>query len=440
MWLKWISVFFKNLDDFIDEKYINDKKKFTRKGKLTLKNIIHYILIQKGRSNAIEAYEFCMNFKNDICESVTASAIGQKRKYLDFKIFIDMNKFFINKIYGNKKDLVKFKGYLVFSCDGSKLALPNYEEVKKAFNIKWDYYARTYLARTRVSCIIDSYSNLILDCILTENENSEPKLAIEHMKNLNKRIGVKKTITLYDRGYCCVELMLQHILHGSCFIIRLKSNVFKDERESMTSKDEFVNIAMNQERIGDIEDEEIQKMMKNRPYEKLRITEVKLESGEIEYLISNLPMEKFTTNDLKELYYKRWKIETAFDFLKNVIQIENFTARRELLIKQDFYASILFYNISMTLKQYVEYTERASNKLKEDWAINYNVTVGILKIELWNILPLSSNSRIMEKLKSICNVLKKAKIKINKTLRKDMKVKTSDKTAKFHQNKRFSTL
>ena len=48
MWLKWISVFFKNLYDFIDEKYINDKKKFTRKGKLTLRDIIHYILIQKG--------------------------------------------------------------------------------------------------------------------------------------------------------------------------------------------------------------------------------------------------------------------------------------------------------------------------------------------------------------------------------------------------------
>ena len=45
--------------------------------------------------------------------------------------------------------------------------------------------------------------------------------------------------------------------------------------------------------------------MKNRPYEKLRITKVKLDSSEIEYLISNLPMEKFTTNDLKELYDKK---------------------------------------------------------------------------------------------------------------------------------------
>ena len=68
----------------------------------------------------------------------------------------------------------------------------------------------------------------------------------------------------------------------------------------MTSKDEFVNITMNQEKIMDIKDEEIQKMMKNKPYEKLRTTEVKLKSDEIEYLISNLPMEKFTTNDLNE--------------------------------------------------------------------------------------------------------------------------------------------
>ena len=70
------SIFFNNLDGFIDEKYLINKKKFTRKGKFTLKNIIHFILIQKGRSNVIEAYEFCMNFKNNICESVAASAIG----------------------------------------------------------------------------------------------------------------------------------------------------------------------------------------------------------------------------------------------------------------------------------------------------------------------------------------------------------------------------
>ena len=107
-----------------------------------------------------------------------------------------------------------------------------------------------------------------------------------------------------------------------------------------------------------------------------------------------------------------------------------------MLIRQDFYASILFYNISMALKQYVEYCERIANRLKKDYAINYNVTAGILKEELWNILQLPSKSRIKKLLQTICNILSKRKVKINRTQRKDMEVKTSDKTAKYHLNKR----
>ena len=101
------------------------------------------------------------------------------------------------------------------------------------------------------------------------------------------------------------------------------------------------------------------------------------------------------------IYDKRWKIETAFDFLKNVIQIENFTARRELLIKQDFYASILFYNISITLKQHVEYSKRASNKLKEDWAINYKCNSG------------NSENRTLEHTITIIKLANNGKTKIN---------------------------
>ena len=119
-----------------------------------------------------------------------------------------------------------------------------------------------------------------------------------------------------------------------------------------------------------------------------------------------------------------------------MVNIENFTARRELLIEQDFYASILFYNLSMAIKQYVEYCERIKKRLKKDYAINYNVTAGILKDELWNILQLPSKSRIKKLLQKICHILSKMKVKINRTQRKDMEVKTSDKTAKYHLNKR----
>ena len=80
----------------------------------------------------------------------------------------------------------------------------------------------------------------------------------------------------------------------------------------------------------------------------IRITEIELVNKKgkkyIEILASNLPLNKFSTNDLSELYNKRWKIETNFDRLKNIIHIENFSGYSEEIIQQDFYANIFMFN------------------------------------------------------------------------------------------------
>ena len=437
-WLDWVSENFDYIKNFSNREYLNNKNMFIKGGKLSIGDTLHYILIQKGRSNSIESYDFYKNFKNNDTDTITASAIGQKRAYIMPEVFIDLNKKFVDGIYADTTGLPKFKDYTIISCDGSDLALPNSAEVKEAFNIPHIAFSKNYLARRKVSCTVDSYTRLILDCTLNPKGSSEPELAIEHIKNLSERINLEKTITLYDRGYNSIKLILEHFIHGSYFVIRSKISTFKNERKLMESNDEIIQISLAQKRTGSIEDDdgEIEDFLKNTPYINLRITEVELESGETECLLSNLPIDEFTASDLKELYNKRWKIETTFDFLKNVVNIENFTARREMLIRQDFYASILFYNISMALKQYVEYCERIANRLKKDYAINYNVTAGILKEELWNILQLPSKSRIKKLLQTICNILSKMKVKINRTQRKDMEVKTSDKTAKYHLNKR----
>lgn len=131
--LNWISIFFLNIDEFICEKYINSKNKFIRHRKLTQKDITSYVLIQKGRTNSVESYDFFKRLKNKNLKSATRQAIGKQRKYLDFKVFKDMNNKFIDKIYENITDLPKFKDYLIFSYDGTELKLPNKEEIKKTY-------------------------------------------------------------------------------------------------------------------------------------------------------------------------------------------------------------------------------------------------------------------------------------------------------------------
>ena len=69
----------------------------------------------------------------------------------------------------------------------------------------------------------------------------------------------------------------------------------------------------------------------------LRFTKIiigKDEYGEdiVEFLISDLPMDEYSIDDLKELYHLRWTIETSYNRLKNRIKLEEFRGFKEILI------------------------------------------------------------------------------------------------------------
>jgi len=74
-----------------------------------------------------------------------------------------------------------------------------------------------------------------------------------------------------------------------------------------------------------------------------RVVSVKLDSGNYEYLITNLGSE-FTLEDLKYLYHKRWGIEISFRELKHTIAAMHFNSKKVELIKQEIYAKMILYN------------------------------------------------------------------------------------------------
>ena len=71
-----------------------------------------------------------------------------------------------------------------------------------------------------------------------------------------------------------------------------------------------------------------------------------LDTGNYEYLITSLlDKENFKTEMFKELYFKRWGVETAYDKLKNTLEIENFSGVKSIVIKQVFYINLLVNNM-----------------------------------------------------------------------------------------------
>ena len=85
------------------------------------------------------------------------------------------------------------------------------------------------------------------------------------------------------------------------------------------------------------------------------------------------------TRDFKELYFKRWAIETYYEIIKNRLSLENFSGLSAQAIKQDFFATIFISNLEtiITLSTNEELEVKNDNKYKQK--TNKSVTFNTVK-------------------------------------------------------------
>ena len=374
---RFLVSFFVTFESFISKRYISEKNRFIRTRKMSFKEYVLYILTQTGCTNFSEAHRFYTKTLSNEFQSITRQAIGKQRMYIDSKLFLDMGECFIDMLYGKFKGFSKFNGYIVCACDSSIFHLPNTPTTKNAFNIAVDTIFGRFLSRGRVSCILDVHSHHILTSKIVSRNIGEVKLAIEHLYNLNQRFDLKKLITIYDRGYGSLELMIYTMFFDSKFLIRLNSLAFRKKISQMNSNDEIIQINISKRILKKIKDNEVREYAEKIGRIEIRIVKVKLKTGEIEILATNLTKEEFNKHDLKELYGKRWTIETGFDKLKNLIMIEDFSGIRKDIIEQDFYAGIFMYNFATTIKFDVEKSKPRETKNKDK---KYKITANFSSI------------------------------------------------------------
>ena len=92
--------------------------------------------------------------------------------------------------------------------------------------------------------------------------------------------------------------------------------------------------------------------------------------------------------------YSRWDIEEAFKRIKSRLEVENFSGKSVLAIKQDFYAKMVTYNIAALLAQaadprvkaacrhckyeYAVNQTQALSRVKGAWVLLYHLTAATL--------------------------------------------------------------
>ena len=105
-------------------------------------------------------------------------------------------------------------------------------------------------------------------------------------------------------------------------------------------------------------------------YLQFRVIKIKTAEDSYEYIITNLP-HTFDPSDIKEIYHRRWGIETSFRYLKHTNGLLHFHCRKPEFLKQEIYANLILYNFGIFLaneaaEENRKRNRRSSNKYRYD--------------------------------------------------------------------------
>ena len=104
-----------------------------------------------------------------------------------------------------------------------------------------------------------------------------------------------------------------------------------------------------------------------------RIVRIRIDGlkDKYEVLITNLPKSTISTSDIKELYRLRWEIEISFRHLKYSVNLNSLHSKRRDFIKQEIWAKLITFNISMIIIDYIhKHKSSKNNKRKYEYKIN----------------------------------------------------------------------
>jgi hypothetical protein len=374
----------------------NPKKDFTRKRKLSFSDMLQTVLSMGGQSirkELLSRYGFGMN-------TPTASAFVQQRDKILPGAFEQLFHTFTNSLPCERL----YKGFRLLAVDGT------------AVNISYDENDwETLLERNpgQRGCsqfqIVSMYD--LCNKIYTDALAQGIKRRNEHagMVTLVKRSGKHPKIIIADRGFASYNVLTTLQEYDCNYVIRC---------QEMNEKGIFSEIMFSEEEEFD---KNITRFLthRNRKFEKsrpdifkyianpidpldveeksyyplsTRIVRFRLPNGQLQALLTNLPADQFPVGALKEIYQRRWGVETSFRLLKHNLGLPYFHAKKRSFILQEIFAKLAMFNFCSTI---IEHTIGPKHGRKHKHNANYAISIFICLAFFRNAL---SNNSLLERL------------------------------------------
>lgn len=374
---------------------------FSRNRKLPFETMIKTLLCMEGGSLANELMKrFCCN-----PDTASTSAFVQRRSRILPEAFET-----IFRLFAEKADTVRlYKGYRLFAIDGSDIQIPTNPQDKdsyfpgsngqKPFNL------------VHLNAMYDLLQRVYVDAIVQKRHCYDECRSLAAMVD---RCSVKQpAIVIADRGYESYNVLAHIQEKGWYFLIRVKdagrAGGFTKGLD-LPCADSFdfpVHLSLTRRQTNDVKELCKQRnkykiipssvvfdylpetSRKHDPIEfyrlPFRVVRFSITENTFETVVTNLPSDSFTPDELKKLYAMRWGIETSFRELKYTVGLLHFHAKKTEHILQEIFARLTMYNFSELVTSHV-ITQK--NNRKYAYRANFSVAAHICRqFFLGNVSP-----------------------------------------------------
>lgn len=355
---------------------------FSRNRKINFQALLHFLISMEAGTIKQELLKY---FTFDSSAVPSTSAFCQQRNKLLPEAFS-----FLFQQFNSHYPFSLYKGkYHLLACDGSSFTFTRNPMDPDSY-FPPDGKTTNGYNQVHVVALFDILSKRYCDSVI---QPIRKKNEFQALINMIDRYHIPGTSPIFiaDRGFPSFNVFAHAIEHGSYFLIRAKDVSVQRILGKDLPKEDCFDLQVNRiltrsqskkKRLHPELGDQYRFICQNVSFDYIergsgkeypisfRILRFKISENSYENIITNLPQEEFSLEEIKMLYGLRWNIETSFRDLKHTIGTKNFHSKKREFIEMEVWARFILYNFCSIITEHVVIAQKAR---KHNYQPNYTV-------------------------------------------------------------------
>lgn len=230
----------------------------------------------------------------------------------------------------------KWKGHHVYITDGTTFKTPDTKELREYFD-KADSKSPPPLPIGKLQGLINLYGGGLVGAEIGKYTSSEHRMIRELYEYIPKG-----TVLLGDDLYSSYGHFSYCINNGIELIVQGKHERTEKIIKKISKNDMIVEWECVTRPVWYRKEDKLNKKIRLR---KIVVPDIEDPEQEVVIYTTLTDEEKYSTNEITTLFFRRWDIEISFRQIKTILEMEYLRGQSVAMIEKEVYAHLILYNI-----------------------------------------------------------------------------------------------